>query len=84
MHTPVSIIKSVRPSLTQLRILDIGCGTGALVRQFVFENADVCGIDPNARAVQEAATAVPQAKFYAGTAQDLPFESERFDIAVMV
>jgi ubiquinone/menaquinone biosynthesis C-methylase UbiE len=84
LNSPLAVIKSVRPSLAGLRILDIGCGAGALARQLVSESAQVAGIDPEAQAIREAAKAVPRAAFREGLAENLPYAAERFDVAVML
>jgi SAM-dependent methyltransferase len=70
-----------------LRWLDVGCGTGAFTELVVQRCAPVetQGVDP-----QEAQLAVAQARpgardaaFLQGDAMALPFERERFDVAVM-
>jgi len=66
--------------------LDVGCGTGAFT-QLVLTHATpdkIVGIDPSAQQVEYAERAVtaPQASFRTGSAIDLPFASDEFDVVV--
>jgi SAM-dependent methyltransferase len=66
--------------------LDVGCGTGNLTRT-VLELADpsaVTGVDPSAGFLEyaRAYTSDGRARFEAGDARDLPFESATFDAVV--
>ncbi|QSA96508.1 bifunctional 2-polyprenyl-6-hydroxyphenol methylase/3-demethylubiquinol 3-O-methyltransferase UbiG [Methylococcus sp. EFPC2] len=45
------------------RILDLGCGAGALSRRLVQRGYSVTGMDINAKAIAEASAAVPAARF---------------------
>lgn len=82
--SPLGVLRSIRPSLAGLTILDIGCGTGGLVRELLAQGADATGIDPGPEAIRKARIDAPQADFVAGSAEALPFEDASFDIAVMV
>ncbi len=65
-----------------LRILDIGCGAGALMRELE-EFGEVSGVDISPRAIEycrgRGLTHVQEAD-----AVDLPFEDESFDVVVML
>lgn len=77
----------IRESLAPLagkRIVDIGCGPGALARRLVDAGARVTGIDPGAAALARARDAVPEARFEAATGEALPFPDASFDGAVML
>jgi ubiquinone/menaquinone biosynthesis C-methylase UbiE len=80
----MSIIRSLVPSLINLRLLDIGCGDGSFAKTAVEEGANVVGIDPNPAVVLKAKAQVPQAKFDVGTAENLPYGDASFDIVVIV
>jgi 2-polyprenyl-3-methyl-5-hydroxy-6-metoxy-1,4-benzoquinol methylase len=84
IDSPLAVVRSVGRPIAGLRILDIGCGGGGLAKQLVAEGADVTGIDPEAQAIRDAAAAVPQAKFSEGVAEDLPYDTASFDVALMV
>ncbi|NVK22254.1 MAG: methyltransferase domain-containing protein [Kangiellaceae bacterium] len=61
-------------------VLDIGCGggkTGATIRQYT--QAEVWGIDPSPYLLKHAALDFPDINFIQGVAEDLPFETDRFD-----
>jgi ubiquinone/menaquinone biosynthesis C-methylase UbiE len=84
LDSPLAVVRSVRPSLAGLRILDIGCGSGAFAGQLAAQGAKVTGIDPEPSAVRAAMVAVPGATFVEAVAEALPFEAATFDVAVMV
>ncbi|WP_292330300.1 class I SAM-dependent methyltransferase [Mesorhizobium sp.] len=81
---PLAVIRSVRPSIVGLRILDIACGTGSFARQLAAGGAYVTAIDPGVDAIRTATAAVPQVSFLKGVAEALPFDEATFDIAVMI
>ncbi len=66
--------------------LEVGCGTGAFSELIVRHAAPakIVGIDPSPQQVEHAKRAVtaPQAEFHTGTATDLPFPAEAFDVVV--
>ncbi len=69
-----------------LRVLDLGCGTGALMGE-VLERcapAAVVGLDPAEAFLAVARVRVPdaRARFERGEAQALPFRDDAFDAAV--
>jgi len=65
------------------RILDVGCGTGALVRTVakMTRSSQVVGIDPAQSFVDYARTQSddPRITFQYGDAMDLPFSAASFD-----
>lgn len=67
-----------------LKLLDVGCGAGALARALGARGADVTGIDPQADAIAAARQAVPGARFEQAGAQDLPFADGEFGAAVFL
>jgi ubiquinone/menaquinone biosynthesis C-methylase UbiE len=75
------------PNLSQARILDAGCGSGALARTIASHNPnwDVVGVDLNSAYVAYATNRGSEAKlgnlvFEQGNLQALDFEAEAFDI----
>ena len=70
------------------RVLDVGCGTGALVLLVAREEpgAELTGIDPDPRALdlarRKAARAGIRARFDRGYCQELPYEAESFDVVL--
>ncbi|MFI5062902.1 MAG: class I SAM-dependent methyltransferase [Streptosporangiales bacterium] len=69
------------------RILDVGCGTGYLLRQFAArcpQAAELTGIDPAPAMIDaaRAAAAGGRLRWLPGTAEHLPFPAGTFDLVV--
>ena len=66
------------------RLLDVGCGTGGLVRLMTRRGARVWGLDPNAGQLELAlaAGAAGDETYIEGVAEDLPFAAGAMDIVV--
>ena len=66
------------------RLADIGCGDGGLVRFLTREGAEVTGVEPQEAQLARArsAPAVAEEDYVLAGAENLPFESGRFDIVV--
>jgi SAM-dependent methyltransferase len=64
------------------RILDVGCGPGALVAALVARGAHVSAVDPSAQFVATATERFPDVDVRQATAEDLPFEDASFDAAL--
>lgn len=79
-----SIISAAFAPLVGKRLLDIGCGAGALARSLSERGADVVGLDPSAEALALARKAVPAATFYLAGAESLPFGSGSFSGAIFL
>ena len=68
-------------------VLDIGCGTGYLLRQLSARLADSCqlvGIDPAPLMIDvaQASTSDDRLRFEFGVAEQLPFPEDFFDLVV--
>jgi len=66
------------------RIIDIGCGTGRLLKTASarWPKAKVYGVDPAENMVSRAAQLNPRATFQIGTAEALPFQGSTADLAM--
>jgi ubiquinone/menaquinone biosynthesis C-methylase UbiE len=76
------LIKQVR-LFSGAAVLDVGCGTGALLRRM----ADICeincfGIDVEKNMIEEAKRKCPQMSFQVSRCEKTPFESQSFDVIV--
>ena len=65
-------------------ILDVGCGTGPLLRKAEerWPDARLLGIDPAEGMVEKARQMVPTATFYVGIAEALPLPDAAVDLMV--
>ena len=65
------------------RVLDVGCGPGALTRQLVHRlgAAAVSAVDPSESFVTAVRERIPGIEVYRAAAEDLPFADDRFDCA---
>lgn len=66
-------------------ILDVGCGTGRLLRSAArrFPGATFVGVDAAIEMVKQAEASLPAAiamRFQQATAEDLPFPNDQFDL----
>jgi ubiquinone/menaquinone biosynthesis C-methylase UbiE len=69
-------------SLAGLRILDVGCGRGATLRQYLEYEADpsqLWGIDLFPAFIEQARSTSPGLQIIRGSASDLPFPDRSFD-----
>ena len=65
-------------------ILDVGCGTGRLMKQAVERGFEAYGIDPAPAMVEEAcqSTGLGSDRVRIASAASLPFDAGRFDVVV--
>ena len=65
------------------RILDVGCGTGAITKDFIGKSsAKVHGLDINMEFLHFARSAANLAEFTCGDVQKLPYADNTFDLLV--
>jgi 2-polyprenyl-3-methyl-5-hydroxy-6-metoxy-1,4-benzoquinol methylase len=73
----------------QIRILEVGCGTGANLWMMCKEGFEVCGIDSSQEAIQLAEAHLRDkwgvtSDLAVGSFMDLPYEADQFDVVVDV
>jgi ubiquinone/menaquinone biosynthesis C-methylase UbiE len=61
------------------RVLEVGCGTGFWLGLLHSRGVRVTGLDPSTGMLQKARARVPSSELVHGRAEQLPFESARFD-----
>jgi len=64
-------------------IMDVGCGTGRLLRKarHQYPNARLVGVDAAEKMIQQAATLLPEAEFHVAMAEALPLPDTSVDLA---
>jgi ubiquinone/menaquinone biosynthesis C-methylase UbiE len=65
-----------------MRVLDVGCGPGALTAELIAQGAQVAAIDPAEQFAQACAERNPTADVRVGPAEELPFADASFDAAM--
>jgi 2-polyprenyl-3-methyl-5-hydroxy-6-metoxy-1,4-benzoquinol methylase len=67
------------------RLLDVGCGSGEHLSLFQRKGCNVTGIDPSSFLLDEATRRLgSRADLRTGTAEDLPFSDNEFDIVTLI
>ena len=68
----------------KIRILEIGCGPGALAGALArwYPNADIVGVDLDSAFIRFARENEKDVAFLEGDATKLPFEDETFDVTI--
>jgi ubiquinone/menaquinone biosynthesis C-methylase UbiE len=76
------LIKRIPVDFTPQAILDIGCGTGRLLRRLAerWPAAVLNGVDPSEGMIAEALRRTPAASLYLAPAEQLPIQDESIDL----
>lgn len=64
------------------RVLDLGCGTGRIIKDLKDLGADVVGCDISEKMLEIARKKFANVEFHKADAYDLPFEDKSFDVVV--
>lgn len=64
------------------KVLDVGCGPGALTAHLLSVGAEVAAIDPSPPFVDAIRVRFPDVEVRRGTAEELPYDSAAFDAAL--
>jgi len=80
----LDLLSGAVPSTIPQAILDIGCGTGRLLRaaQVRWPHARLLGVDPAEGMVRQAAKCLPDASIYVAPAENLPLRDASVDLVV--
>lgn len=78
---PVPLARQILTASGPGRILDIGCGMGALVRELLKQGADAYGLDVSSVAVARCNDAIP-GRFHVASVLALPFPDDSFDTLI--
>lgn len=66
------------------RVLDVGCGTGALAERLAARGYEVAGVDPSAQMLEVMRRRAPQVEAVHAGGEELPFADGDFDLALTV
>lgn len=66
------------------RLLDIGCGRGFFLANFLGSNLDYFGIDPRKQISEEAKKRVGENRIFCGTLKEAHFPDSYFDVVTMI
>jgi SAM-dependent methyltransferase len=66
------------------RVLDVGCGTGALAGRLAGLGYDVVGVDPSAGMLDVMRDRFPELHAVQGSGTELPFQNGEFDLSLSV
>ncbi len=69
-------------SLTDKKILDIGCGDGTDLSNFKKQGAIIYGVDPSKEFIDSAKKNNPTGIIKQGVAEKIPFNNDMFDVVV--
>jgi SAM-dependent methyltransferase len=64
------------------RVLDVGCGPGALTAHLLSVGAEVAAIDPSPPFIDAISVRFPDVDVRRGTAEELPYDTAAFDAAL--
>jgi SAM-dependent methyltransferase len=67
---------------SEMRVLDVGAGTGALTGELVSRGASVAAADPSPEFVAAFRKRFPGVEVHEAPAEELPFETGAFDVAL--
>src|SRR4051812_50211451 len=83
-HRPLrrALLGALGP-LTGVRLLDVGCGVGLLIREAAERGAWVAGVDTADELLEVARWALPDADLRLGAPESLPYDNGRFDVSIV-
>lgn len=81
-HRPLrrALLGALGP-LAGVRLLDVGCGVGLLIREAAERGAWIAGVDTADELLEVARWALPDADLRVGIPESLPYDNGRFDVA---
>jgi SAM-dependent methyltransferase len=79
LAVPFADLAGIGPGL---RVLDVGCGPGALTAELVSRAAAVSAVEPSPSFAAAVQARLPEADVRQCAAEDLPFADDAFDVAM--
>jgi ubiquinone/menaquinone biosynthesis C-methylase UbiE len=77
------VVRESLDGLSARTVLDVGTGTGVFAEAFAKSGLAVTGVDTNGDYLEIARRHVPEAEFRQGTAEQIPFADEMFDLVFL-
>jgi len=79
-----TVLAAARRVADPQTVLDVGCGTGGLLRKAkeMFPSAQLIGVDPDNRIIELARSNLPEATFHVGKVESLPLQDSSIDLAL--
>ncbi len=79
------VVRFIAPESRQLKILDVGCGTGGNTN-FLANFGDVTGLEPSNLAIRLLMERYPHLKVVKGSAEEIPakFQGQTFDLCTIL
>ncbi|HEY5796747.1 MAG TPA: class I SAM-dependent methyltransferase [Bosea sp. (in: a-proteobacteria)] len=84
VNETLRVLRTILAPLQERRVVEIGCGRGALLNALAEHGAKVAGIDPDQAALAEARKTAPTAILRQAGAEDLPFVDAAMHAAIFV
>jgi ubiquinone/menaquinone biosynthesis C-methylase UbiE len=81
----IAALRNIEIDRTTARVLDVGCGKGASLLQFMrlgFTPSNLVGVDLDEERIAQARAELPGIDFRMESADKLPFANESFDLVV--
>ena len=73
---------AVLPAGPEVKVLDIGIGTGALAALLIATGAELWGTDPSPAMLEQCRERLPEVPLRQGTFTQLPYAEQAFDLVV--
>jgi ubiquinone/menaquinone biosynthesis C-methylase UbiE len=78
----IKFIRGIVVDTKPRKVLDVGCGKGAMLKHFISWEIETYGVDISEELIWRAGKDNPKANVYVGSATQLPFDNDTFDMVV--
>ena len=75
--------KSLEKNKEEIKVIDLGCGTGSFTQRLTLLNAKIYGCDISPKSIARASKLHPQINFSVQDIENLSFENNLFDVVVL-
>lgn len=74
--------KSIDKNNLEIKIIDLGCGTGSLTKKLITLSKNIYGCDISPKSIERASTLYPKINFSVQDIENLSFEDNFFDVVI--